>query len=109
MLARDLHVGDSLHSNDWHLPIDAVDVQGNCVAVHVTSDFLLHYAADQVVEIDDPESSLLPLHPPAVAAGTPTPAGCAVPLLAGSTVMQGGGGAVLDLRGTAPHAEGGVS
>ena len=67
VLARNLHAGDTLHRNDWHMPIDAVDVDGNNVAVHVTAGFLLHYAADEQVDIDElpalgmvpPESSVL--------------------------------------------------
>lgn len=54
--ARQLHVGQSLHRNDWHMPIDAVDVQGNSVAVHVTADFFLHFAADEQVDVDEDES-----------------------------------------------------
>lgn len=52
VLARDLHSGDVLHERDWHMPIDGVDVAGRNVAVHVTAGFLLHYAADQMVDID---------------------------------------------------------
>ena len=56
-MACDLHVGDVLHSNDWHMPIDAVDVEGRNVAVHVADtgyEFLLHYGTNEMVDIDPP-------------------------------------------------------
>jgi len=51
--ARDLHVGDVWHENDWHLHVTAVDVVGESVAF-VVREFpttLQHRPADFVLDV----------------------------------------------------------
>lgn len=49
----DLHAGEVLHINDWHLLVAGVDQDPVSGQVFVVAEgFQLHYAADTIVEVD---------------------------------------------------------